>query len=124
MSIPQRLQASNGDSPLEAAFRLLPLAGATPIASGIASILTSKLKVPPLYVLFMGSALQMVGVGLFSSLSILEHEIPPAQYGYEAIMGFGFGLNVGTLVLMAPFVVDKRDLGLSVPAQFDDPANK
>ncbi len=91
-------------------MRLLPLTVVTPVATGVVSTLTTKLKFPPFYTLLIGSALQIVGLGLLSALPIAP-TISPAQYGYQVVMGLGFGINLGLVLLMAPFVVDQHDLG-------------
>lgn len=64
-----------------------------------------------LYVLIAGGCLQVIGVGLFSSLDSNDLGIPSAQYGYQVIMGFGFGLGLSTILLMTPMIVQPKDLG-------------
>lgn len=55
--------------------------------------------------------MQIIGVGLFSSLPDDPSKIYRPQYGYEAIMGFGFGLGLTTLLVLVPMVVNKEDTG-------------
>ncbi|MCJ1393515.1 hypothetical protein MMC18_006390 [Xylographa bjoerkii] len=110
INIPQRFQEVNGASPSGAGFRLLPLLLCSPLASGLAGVLVTKLKVPPHFLLMFASSLQLVGVGLMSNLST-TNAIATTQYGYEVILGFGFGFGLSTLLIMAPVVVEKRDLG-------------
>ena len=54
--------------------------------------------------------LQLVGVGLTSSLPSSQGGIPHAQYGYEVMMGLGFGSGLVTLLTMVPLVVKKEDM--------------
>ena len=55
--------------------------------------------------------LQIVGVGCSSSLSDNELATPPSQYGYEVLMGLGFGLGLSTLLVLVPLVVNASDMG-------------
>ncbi|KAI9645123.1 hypothetical protein NHQ30_005857 [Ciborinia camelliae] len=110
INIPQRLQTVNSTTAFGAGIRLLPLLLLSPIASASSGFLMSKLKIPPLYLLITGGCLQVLGVGLFSSLDSANLEIQPAQYGYQVIMGFGFGLSLSTILMMAPLVVQEKDM--------------
>lgn len=111
ISIPQRFQVVNGTNAIDAGIRMLPLLLCSPFATVFASLLLTKLRLPPLYVLLAGCGLQTLGVGLFSSLdpSHLDN-IPSYQYGYQVIMGCGFGLNLSTVLMMVPLVVTQRDM--------------
>ena len=109
VNIPQRSQAVNGLSPVRAGLALLPLLLTSPFATAISGVLTATLKIPPVYLIISGAVLQLVGVGLISSLPIGTKSISPKQYGYEVIMGLGFGMVLSTILTMAPLVVSKRD---------------
>ncbi|KAI1029052.1 hypothetical protein LB504_012983 [Fusarium proliferatum] len=109
INIPQRFQTVNMTSAINAGIRTLPLLLLSPLATAINGILVSKLRVPPLYTLFLGGSLQTIGVGLYSSLKS-STSIASAQYGYEAIMGLGFGFNLSTILMMVPLVVTEKDL--------------
>lgn len=110
ITIPQRFQVVNGLGAVDAGIRMLPLLLCSPIATILASVLLSKLRLPPLYVLVAGCSLQTVGVGLFSSLNSSNLEVPSYQYGYQVIMGCGFGLNLSTVLMMVPLVVKQQDM--------------
>ncbi|KAK4184619.1 major facilitator superfamily transporter [Podospora australis] len=115
INIPQRMQVVNGTTAVEAGLRMLPLLLCSPVATTVSGLLVSKLKVPPAYILLGGCCLQAVGIGLFSSLpSSGNLAIPAAQYGYQVIMGFGFGFNLGTCVIMVPMVVRQRDMAVTM----------
>ena len=60
--------------------------------------------------MLIGGLLQLVDVGLTSSLPTDTHEIVPQQYGYKAIMGMGFGLGLSIVLTLAPLVVKEADL--------------
>ncbi len=112
-NIPQRLQTVNSTSAIGAGIRLLPLLLLSPVATATSGLLITKFKIPPLYLLIVGGSFQTIGVGLFSSLSSSDLQISPAQYGYQVIMGLGFGLNLSTILMMVPMVVDEKDIRTS-----------
>lgn len=109
-NIPQRLQIVNSTSAIGAGIRLLPLLLLSPIASATSGLLITRLKIAPLYILILGGSLQTIGVGLFSSLSSAHLQIPAAQYGYQVIMGLGFGFNLSTILMMVPMVVEEKEI--------------
>ncbi|KAH9987852.1 hypothetical protein F4779DRAFT_632328 [Xylariaceae sp. FL0662B] len=123
-NISQRLQTVNSTSPIDAGIRLLPLLLLhqifqyllSPVASATSGLLITKLKIPPLYVLTLGGSLQTIGVGLFSSISLSDLQIPSAQYGYQVIMDLGFGFNLSTILMMVPMVVDEKDMPVTMAA--------
>ena len=108
IQIPLRFQAIQEASPLQAGIRLLPFAILSPLGSGLAAALAGKARVPPVYLLLLGSALQIIGFTLLSLSSYLQ-STDAAQYGYEAIAGFSVGVNLACLVLMTPFTVEPKD---------------
>ena len=112
IGIPQRFQAVNATSPLQAGVRFLPFALSSPFGSGISGILVSKINVPPVIITILGAILQIGGTTLLSILPASQ-KIQPAIYGYQVIMGLGLGLNIAGLTVLTPFVVQKRDLGQS-----------
>ena len=109
INLPQKFQAVNGSSPSAAGLSLLALLLCTPVASTLAGFLVTKRQIPPFYLLLGGAILSLIGIGLTSALPNSEAGIPHAQYGYEIIMGFGFGTGVSTQLIMIPLVVKKQD---------------
>ncbi|KAK4234164.1 major facilitator superfamily transporter [Achaetomium macrosporum] len=116
INIPQRLQVVNGTTAVDAGIRMLPLLLCSPIATVVSSLLLTKLRLPPLAVLLAGCSLQTLGVGLFSSLDSSDLNVPPSQYGFQVIMGCGFGLNLSTVLMMVPLVVRQRDMAVTMGA--------
>ncbi|KAK8060029.1 MFS multidrug transporter [Apiospora saccharicola] len=113
INLPQRIQAVDGISPFDAGVRLLPLLLASPVATATAGQLVTKLKVPPYYLTVFAATLQMLGIGLCSSIPFHSS---PAFYGYEVLMGFGFGMGLISLIIYAPLVVDREDLAVTMGA--------
>ena len=61
-----------------------------------------------------GAILELIGVGLSSALPTTTDKIAVRQYGYEALMGVGFGLQMSTLMIFAPLIVKEADLGMLI----------
>lgn len=100
-----------GLSPVNAGLTLLPLMLASPVATVLSAFLTGKAKIAPFYIILVACVLQVVGLGLTCSLPTETTSVPIAQYGYEVIMGFGFGLGLTTLLTFARAVVPEANLG-------------
>lgn len=95
-------------SPLGAGIRLLPFAVTCAIGSVGTAGVASKAKIPPIYLMLGGSAIQVVGFALLSTAPDTTR-VSKAQYGYEAIAGFAVGISLCSLIVMTPFTVEKRD---------------
>ena len=96
---------------MQAGLDLLPLLLASPLAAAVSGLLTSNFKIPPFYLVLGGSVLQFVGLGLTCSLPTDSFGISPQRYGYEVIMGLGFGWSLSTLLTLAPLLVKEPELG-------------
>ncbi|KAG2002792.1 hypothetical protein GB937_009558 [Aspergillus fischeri] len=101
VNVLQRAQAMSGLSPLKAGLALLPFLPASPFATALSGFLTSNLKIPPFYLILTASSLQLVGVSMSCSYPTSQSEVPPSQYGFEVIMGMGFGLGLITILTFA-----------------------
>jgi hypothetical protein len=62
------------------------------------------------YPIIVAAALQVLGVGLMCSLPSDSTDMPDAQYGYEVLMGIGFGLGLTTVLTFARIVVSEANL--------------
>ncbi|EEH05271.1 drug resistance transporter EmrB/QacA subfamily [Histoplasma capsulatum G186AR] len=116
VNIPQRAQVVSGLSSVKAGLALLPLLLTSPLATSVSGMLTSNLKIPPFYLILLGSILQFIGVGLTCTLPTHSFEVSPQQYGYEALMGLGFGLSLTTILTLAPLVIKEPYLGVAMGA--------
>jgi hypothetical protein len=116
VNIPQRFQAVSLSTPTRAGISLLPLLLISPFASGLSGLLTAKFRVPPFYLIITGSALQLLGVGLTTSLSSTDLEIQTKMYAFEVLMGLGFGLVLTPLLALIPMVVAKADMPVMIGA--------
>jgi hypothetical protein len=109
--VPQRAQAVSGLPPLKAGLPLLPLLLASQVATALSGFLTSNLKIPPVYLVLAASVLQLIGVGLSCSYPTDQIEVPPSQYGFEVIIGIGFGLGLTTILTFARALVEEKHMG-------------
>ncbi|KAF2229265.1 MFS general substrate transporter [Viridothelium virens] len=116
VNLPQRFQAINAVSPLLAGVYLMPLLLCSPLASGLSGYLVSNLKIPPFYLIVAGSILQLVGVCLLGSLPSVPLHLEKQQFGYEVIMGLGFGIGLSTILIMTPLVVEDKDMAVTMGA--------
>ncbi|KAI1753641.1 putative multidrug resistance protein fnx1 [Xylaria castorea] len=117
--LPQRFQLVYGTSGLDAGVRLIPFTAVIPIGSIFASILAGKFKIPPVYLLILGSALQVLGFALIGTLTSTL-DIPYRIYGFQVLAGWGCGINFSLLFILIPFVNERRDhaVGLGAGSQF------
>ncbi len=111
INLPQRFQIVNGLSPVDAGIRMLPLLLVSALGAGIPGAIVSKKNVS-WHVLVLSNALQVLGLGLMSSLPSTE-AVPRDQYGFQAILGMGFGPGLSSLVIMTRVEVEDDDLGTS-----------
>ena len=102
INVPQRAQTVNELSPVRAGLTLLPLLLAPPFVTAVQGVMTSSLKVPPLYLVLLGAVLQLVGASLTSSLPTDGYRITLQQYVYEVSMGLRLGLSISTVLTLAP----------------------
>lgn len=110
--LPQRFQLINGLSSLEAGVRIIPFGAGIPLGTIVAANILSKTKLPPIYIIFAGTILQVIGFALLSTLpSTLE--VSPGIYGYQILGGLGCGANYQSMYLTIAFVAEPRDRGKS-----------
>ncbi|PVI01633.1 MFS general substrate transporter [Periconia macrospinosa] len=112
IDIPQRFQAVSGLTPFDAGVRLLPFNFLISFASVMVNVIAGATGILPVYILLFGSAIQLVGLALFSTLPT-DGTIPAAIYGYQVLGGFGIGCVMGILLQIPPQVVQKRDIAIS-----------
>ncbi|KAH7304388.1 major facilitator superfamily domain-containing protein [Stachybotrys elegans] len=113
--IPLRFQVIYKTSGLEAGIRLLPFTSALPIGAFTASLLTGRVKVPAVYLLFSGSILQVIGFALLSTLPT-DLSVPNQIYGYEFLSGMGCGINYALLFILIPHVSERIDHAVGMGA--------
>ena len=111
VQIPWRFSTVYGFSPVAAATKLLSFGVFVPVGSSIAAVLMGKARVPPCWIILAGVILQTIGLVLLSQLSYSE-TIDPTQYGYQGITGTGVRCVNAAVILLVPYAMEKRDLGI------------
>ncbi|KAI1169315.1 putative multidrug resistance protein fnx1 [Nemania serpens] len=113
--LPQRFQIVYGTSGLGAGVRLIPFTAVIPFGTVFASVVAGKAKVPPVYLMILGSLLQVLGFALIGTLpSTLD--IPSRIYVFQVLAGWGCGINFTLLLILIPFVTEKRDRAVALGA--------
>ncbi|KAI1355098.1 major facilitator superfamily MFS-1 [Xylaria sp. FL0043] len=117
--LPEKYQLVYQLSGLDAGVRLIPFSLSVPFGTGLASGIGNRLKIPAIFILLVGSSLQVVGFTLLATLPD-RLDIPPQMYGFEIIAGFGCGMNFTPLFLVITRAVEPRDqaVGLGAGNQF------
>lgn len=115
IDIPQRLQTVNGISPLGAGIRLVPFNFMIALGCILINVFAMRTRIAPIYLLFAGSVVELIGLSLFSTLSSTDimTTAPSVLYGWEVLSGFGIGMVWGMLLVIPPHVVEHRDLAIS-----------
>ncbi|KAB5578102.1 drug resistance transporter EmrB/QacA subfamily [Coniochaeta sp. 2T2.1] len=114
--IPQHAQAVYGMSPVRASLSVLPLLLTSPAATVASGVLTSTFNVPPSYLILIGAVIQAIAVGLAITIPLTGYGISAAQYGFESMMGVGFGLTLSTALTLGQLLVSKEDAGVVMGA--------
>ncbi|KAI4116213.1 MAG: hypothetical protein LQ341_007699, partial [Variospora aurantia] len=96
-------------SAFEAGWRLLALMLCSPLGSALSTYLVFKAKIPPFHLFLVAAVLQIIGLALMGTLSVTSSGVPPAQYGYQVILGLGIGLTLSSLLVAAPTVIEGKD---------------
>lgn len=112
--LPQQFQLENGYSPAAAGVRMLPLLLLSSVAAGVGGFLV-QIKNISFHLLVTSACLQLLGLGLMSSLPV-GGGVTARQYGFQVILGVGFGLSLSTLPLIARLEVEKEDHAVSMGA--------
>ncbi|KAL9594715.1 MAG: hypothetical protein Q9219_006879 [cf. Caloplaca sp. 3 TL-2023] len=112
--LPQRFQIENNLSPVDAGVKMLALLLLSAFGAGLAGFICSK-KNLSWYLLVLSNALQVIGLGLLSSVPTSD-TILARQYGYQVILGLGFGLGLSSLVIVSRVEVGEQDLAVTMGA--------
>ncbi|KAK9779911.1 putative Major facilitator superfamily (MFS) profile domain-containing protein [Seiridium cardinale] len=109
--LPERFQIVNGDDSLMAGVHLLPQLGACAFGSFLAGAVSSK-RNNTAVTLIVAHCLQLIGIGLLSTLSDV-HTAIEAQYGYQAIFGLGVGLSFASVTILTSVRSLPEDLAVA-----------
>ncbi|KAI0120745.1 MFS general substrate transporter [Hypoxylon sp. NC0597] len=112
VQIPQRFMLVNSLSAIDAGVRLLPFTAVIALTSVLAAIIASKAKIPAVYVLIFGACIEVAGVAGLSRTST-QPTIELSQYGFQVLAGAGVGIYNIILILLTPYVVERKDLAVA-----------
>jgi hypothetical protein len=110
ISLPQKYQAVYGDTPFQAGYRLIAYTVLVPFGSIVFNTVLAKTRIPPIYLLFVGSILQNVGPGLMLTIPATG-AIPGQIYFFEMLVAIGVGGNFALLVVLNPHAIEKKYMG-------------
>ncbi|KAH6665804.1 major facilitator superfamily domain-containing protein [Halenospora varia] len=114
ISLPQRLQIVNNNTPAKSGMHMLPLILTTAFGAIVTGTVTSKYKIA-WHLLVSANALMTLGCGLMSTLPVTER-IDPLSYFYQSILGIGFGLTMASSMVVARTEVALKDNAVSLGA--------
>ncbi|WPH02506.1 Hypothetical protein R9X50_00537100 [Acrodontium crateriforme] len=97
-TLPIHIQIVNQKSALLAGIDLLPMLGSAAVGSMAGGYLNAK-KNNIFPIMLFGASLMAIGSGLFSTVDGLTLE--PKVYGYQVLIGLGFGLAVSNATMLA-----------------------
>ncbi|KAL8843746.1 MAG: hypothetical protein Q9176_001954 [Flavoplaca citrina] len=112
--LPQRFQIENSLSPVDAGVKMLALLLLSAFGAGLAGFICSKKNIS-WYLLVLSNVLQVIGLGLLSTIPSSD-TVLARQYGYQVILGLGFGLGLSSLVIVSRVEVDEADLAVTMGA--------
>ncbi|KAI1101000.1 MFS general substrate transporter [Jackrogersella minutella] len=109
--LPERFQIVNGENALYSGIHLLPMLGATSFGAFFAGAISRK-RNNTSWTLMLAHSFQLLGIGLMSLLKDATTETK-AQYGFQILLGLGFGLSLGAGTIMASVQSHSYDLAVA-----------
>lgn len=106
INLPQRFQIVDGDSPIIAGVKLLPLMVSSAVGSVTAGTINGRWNVTS-YTLIIACAFQVLGYGLMITLGDAA-PTPTRQFGFQVFLGLGFGLAVTVVTMMGQWNVEQK----------------
>lgn len=114
IDLPQRFQIVDHNSAVIAGVKLLPMMASSALGSLIGGAINTKKNLTP-FTLMAGSAFQLLGYGLMSTLGD-DSPTPSNNFGFQVLLGFGFGMIMPTVTIMGTLHAPKRWLCKSRPS--------
>lgn len=104
--IPERFQIVSGDNAVIAGVKFLPMMAGSAVGSFVAGAVNQRRNLTS-PIIVIATALQVLGYGLMSSLGD-DIGTPKAIYGYQVLVGLGFGLSIASATIMVQINLTSR----------------
>ncbi|CAD6456427.1 db50b11c-fbc2-498f-8883-8d4bec37bf7c-CDS [Sclerotinia trifoliorum] len=108
IQLPQRYQLVNESSLLGAGVKFLAYGVPFPVGVVITSILAGRFRIPFIYIILLGTIIQIVGFALLSTTPSTVHPWP-VQFGYSVITSLGVGITGGLYNFLNPLSIDRKE---------------
>ncbi|KAK5173542.1 uncharacterized protein LTR77_002223 [Saxophila tyrrhenica] len=99
VNLPQRFQIVDANSPVVAGVKLLPMMVSSAVGSLVGGGVNTRHNRTS-YVLVASSAFQLLGYGLMTTLGDAS-PTPQKHFGFQVFLGFGFGLAMPAVTIIA-----------------------
>jgi predicted MFS family arabinose efflux permease len=109
INLPIRFQVVNNDSSVMAGIHTLPFLGGVALGTTLGGGIATRKNLTA-HALIFATALTCLGSGLLSTTGD-GLRIPKAQYGYQVILGTGFGLAFTSITMMMALAHDFDTVG-------------
>ncbi|GKZ27177.1 hypothetical protein AbraIFM66951_001784 [Aspergillus brasiliensis] len=110
--LPERFEIQDGLSPVASGIRMLPLLLLSALGAGAGGVINSRKNIS-FYTLMAGLSLQLIGLGFMTTLPTTG-TIISAQYGYQVLLGLGFGTTLTSLIVISRLEVATPDLAITM----------
>ncbi|KAK3687941.1 major facilitator superfamily domain-containing protein [Podospora appendiculata] len=115
IQLPQRYQLVNEMSPLDAGVKFLAYGVPFPFGVVVTSVLAGRFRLPFVYIIVLGTVMQIVGFALLSTTPGTVDPWP-GQFGYSFIAGLGVGITGGLYNFLVPLSINKKEQYLAIGA--------
>lgn len=103
INLPQRFQIVDGDSPIIAGVKLMPMMASSAVGTLTAGSINTRRNFTG-YTVVLASTFLVIGYGLMITLGD-AHPTPTRQFGFQVLIGLGCGWSFTATTLIAQYNV-------------------